>query len=361
MRSEPRFVLAFAATVLAACGSSSSPADPGASGGAGPGMGGAGGTGIGATGGSAGATGGSSGTTSAGGAGGGGATPASACAAWATTFCAKISMCTKLVDLAYGDLTICAKDVAESCLAKLTADGSSVTVANQESCTAAYKTATCADVDAGVSACVEPPGKRPPGSPCLESSQCDSKSCAHDPASTSSCGKCAKLVGVGQPCGPGVGTCDGDNFCGTNGCYKPTPAGGACYSDAQCATGLSCGVSGGPCHTSGLIGEACGPKIDDCNFAKGAVCNPGSAKCEAATFAFKSGDKCGFDSSNGHRTVCGAGLSCSNNGDIKLGLCQKATLAEGQSCTVGSGSPSCEHSLVCVGGVCSLPSKVSCN
>jgi hypothetical protein len=341
-------------------GASGSGGSSGPQAGVGGSSGGAGGTastggaaGSGGDAGAAGAAGGDGGPTEG---GPGSVTPEDACHRHATALCAKLSQCASLVAVQYGTAPDCVTAMQSDCLRGFAAS-QGWTAAKQAACTDAVSSGTCDVIYHSPTAC-QHTGSGAAGSACLSDVDCtEGSSCYAQTGAKTACGVCTKVAKEGESCA--AAPCAEGLRCNTTGtCYVPAKAGEGCFAGKLCGFPLVCGQTGDPCHAPKPLGATCGPTVDDCDQLNGVHCNPASHTCTATLIATTLGDHCGYDSTNGNNTFCGAGLRCSSN-DFKLGLCNR-TGTIGQTCQLdANGNDPCAAGLYCV-GTCQLPDKATC-
>lgn len=261
------------------------------------------------------------------------------------------------------------------CVGSMSLPGSGMTGDLLQACASAIVTG-CGGPSSAAQAC-DVAGTLAGGAACNESFQCLSGSCFRsapvgDAGLSTTCGQCQPLARLGEPCsGPCAdGTCD---------YTKPTPtcvavtrgdAGAACDGlSLQCSGGLYC--TGSTCAPLPAAGAACGPNGE---------CAPPTA-CVARTCALPGGVGaiCGVDQD------CAAGLGCSAAteacGEIQwagagqpcggltrclVGDCAGDTMTcptvldDGQACSTGDLSTTCDTFAKCVGGACVAEDSVVC-
>ncbi len=155
----------------------------------------------------------------------------------------------------------------QACENLLKLPGVTITFEKFDTCTTAAEDAGCSQSEAELAACTFR-GSLPEGGACNNGYQCQSGKCS---ASVSGCGTCIRTIAEGASCGDSaacaIGTACESGICtkvtfgsagapcddlavqcssglcdpGTNTCdayVAPSPAGGACQSNSECATGL---------------------------------------------------------------------------------------------------------------------------
>jgi hypothetical protein len=286
--------------------------------------------------------------------------------------------------------------VEQVCQNELALPGNSVTGSNLEACVSAVASATCRQ-NQTPSACQLPPGTKPAGAACNESTQCQSYSCSMGASGTSStgCGTCAAAIADGDPCGGTIlGQCGQNSACdisltsGTGTCKAFTygNAGDTCDGfAAQCSQGLYCDTTKKQCAATLGAGATC-TGTEACTWPL--ICTGTmSLKCESPASA---GEACSGDSD------CASGLGCSNAvppsttgacgavtwvsggqtcGSLvrclvgtcpfdtmtgkTAGTCPKV-LNDGQACDPTDTTETCDVGASCIGGKCVLEDSVVC-
>jgi hypothetical protein len=261
------------------------------------------------------------------------------------------------------------------CQSGVALPGSGLTDGTLEACASAVESAGCA---AGpVPAACNITGTLPAGAACNQDFQCQSGGCFQsltpgEAGASDSCATCLPIAQLGQPCTtvcPPGATCD--HSMATPTCVQVMlgDAGATCDGQAlQCGTGLYCNNSatcavlpaaGQPCTTNGLcaapaacVGPTCEPPGAtgstcevDFTCAAGLGCGAASQTCGAVTWA-SAGQPCGD-------------LVRCLVGDCNGGICS-TVIADGQACTVGDTSSTCDTFAQCQGGTCVLQDSQVC-
>jgi hypothetical protein len=292
--------------------------------------------------------------------------PDKACADLASAFCGKINECAAIfIQQAYGDVTTCSTRVKTSCLNTLSAPGTGITPAKEESCVQAVHGATCDDVvdHNAPTACQAVGGTLAAGAACGDSSQCQSAYC--NLGTDGTCGACAAARSAsGGPCNRdddcayGSVCTMGGATAGTTGgtCTTPVAMGGTCDSTHPCKTTLAC--KNGTCTTPDAAGVSC--MTGSCDAFAGLYCPVGfgSAQvCSMLGFAGP-GEACGVI--NGNLVICSGGGNCQGATLTVAGKCQ-APAADGAACDDTAG-PTCLPPAVCSSAkVCTVPTPSSCH
>jgi hypothetical protein len=196
-------------------------------------------------------------------------------------------------------------------------------------------------------ACQLVPGARENGQACDSDGQCASTRCAR--SSSSACGVCTLLGGIGDPCAVD-GDCSSGAICGGGSCRKPGGLDASCDAAQRCAYPLACAA--GHCVEPLAFGAACTYAADGCSRYHGLLCGA-SSPCEPWLIG-SSGQACN-QTKNGW-AACSGGSTCvkTGEGDTCMG-----PLEEGSQCNPDRG-PFCLAPAQCLGGVCALASAVSC-
>jgi hypothetical protein len=241
----------------------------------------------------------------------------------------------------------------KACTNDASLPGSGLTAANLSACLHALEGAppACAS---------EPPectvaGTLQGGAACNGDVQCASGVCNVSitaGAPVPFCGACLPV----PVCGAGKTPCAVGTFCnGTADTASCQPivygkAGDACDNAfAECATGLTCdftGASGGTCVVPAPMGGAC---------TSGNECLVGACAqgvCVTPTYG-KAGDPC-----NGNDQRCLVG-SCAISGSGISGTCP-TVIADGQPCTLGDPTTTCDTESECANGVCAGLDSMIC-
>ncbi len=282
------------------------------------------------------------------------------------------------------------------CQDGLALPGNGATAASIESCASALTATGCANLD--IPECSFQ-GSLTDGSPCNDASQCQSGDCATSTATTgdgggssASCGTCAAGVAVGQPCATGD-TCVYGSVCAVAGAgYACTvvaygDVGAACDGlSAECNTGLYCDFQAQQCASPAGAGASCtgtlgcapplvcsagatgtaatcqdaagagGPCQTDQDCAAGLGCSTTTSQCTAVTWVAQ-GKPCGG------AVLCLVGacpLTHGSGGPGGTGGTCPVVIGDGQPCTRGDASQTCDTFSACTGGVCVQPDSVTC-
>jgi hypothetical protein len=284
----------------------------------------------------------------------------------ATALCAQFSSCSAFfIQSEFGDVTACAAAFKASLLNTLSAPGTSLTPTRLESCAQAIAGIACDDALGHnlPAACQATAGQLANGTPCGDSSQCQSAYCNKPRNMT--CGAC------GAPPTTGA-TCDIDDDCPVgNVCFKG--AGATAGSSGTCvvqgASGAACDDTQHPCKatltckngtcaapdTTTCTARSSGDLFGTCNTLGGEYCDPRTHTCAAVGMA-ATGQACLLV--NGGVTLCSSNGTCSAPPGTS-GTCAAAA-APGASCDATNG-PKCLQPSVCQGGVCVTPSAANCH
>ena len=200
-------------------------------------------------------------------------------------------------------------DAAEECLALSKAPGSFVTPAWLTACAARLQGLSCEYFPNDTCECNEDArvGTLPDDSPCAAGGQCASGYCYGSGLESTSCGKCAPLIPVGESCGAIAPTCVRNSRCAfpSNTCLAVTivKEGESCVNPdprkyLECDRGLRCdvntaGTGSRVCKKLGGLGDSCG------------ACG-GFLRCLSGTCQLRAleGGACGV------RDDCAPGLTC---------------------------------------------------
>jgi hypothetical protein len=317
----------------------------------------------------------------------------SACDDSAKARCTQNDKCTNNVanKNKYGDEATCESRLTAQCVKNLGATGTGATPATVESCALAIPMETCSAYlgNDPADTCLPPMGTVANGAACGLSAQCASTYCqipAH-----ASCGTCADVPKVGDPCGP-TGECGARNGlqCVNDTCVAQGALNAPCDKDNPCGPDLTCvgakAAAKGTCAAPiAMVGAACDPNKatgPGCDLTQGLYCSPATKHCVAVTFA-SDGQACGEVS--GGLVICQAGTciipSASADGGVdagiddggaeggtttpKEGTC-KALVLENQPCDT-TGGPFCMGPAKCVYasdastmGTCTLLDPTAC-
>jgi len=221
-----------------------------------------------------------------------------------------------------------AQAAIESCVATVTALGSTLSVADVTACSAQVRQSAC--LASGYPSCTgyeaaliypnhDRKGTLAPGADCFASAQCDSGHCSGSP---SECGHCERQRAIGESCEEAWDVCPDDSAC-TDGTCQPLGlrAGETCAFSGSCQASLFC--KAGVCAPLGEAGDSC----DGAGCAQGYSCTDSKCVALAAT-----GERC--ESANG----CVTGV-------CRAGRCTEPVygLAKGEDCSFGY----CQADLVC--------------
>jgi hypothetical protein len=278
------------------------------------------------------------------------------------------------------------------CADAIGAPGSGITDAYLDACTAALgKNPACT---VAVPECADPAGTLAVGAACGSDDQCASTHCAITSSSSGTdggasttvteCGKCGATVADGAAC-QATDTCVAGDSCTNGTCAKQTTSSGGtgalgapCQQDSDCATPNHCDFTQGVCAVPGVAGSSCFTAADcatglictsgeqcenpiasggqctggDC--AAGLGCDATSKKCTSITFAAQ-GAPCDRDAVLCDRGTCNIGGS----GGAQKGVCP-TIIADGQACTAGSTTTSCDDFAECVNGTCQIQNPADC-
>jgi hypothetical protein len=283
---------------------------------------------------------------------------ASACAAYASAFCAQDLACFPFYfkNGTFGTTQTCLDVVTTRCVDESSAPGSTWTVAQRIAC--ASTQTTCDAVWWNTPAPCRAPGTLPLGAPCMHDTQCASTLCGGK-ASYGACGTCqaAGALDAGcdrtqtdNPCAQGLvcaDVCQAPSFQGgpcpsseASRCVAPAAQGAACSDSSDCVGGLTC--IGLKCVQKQPTGQPCGWTLD---CAGEALCDNG--QCTAVTYA-TTGMPCS--------TTAQIGPPCLAQ-DLCVGQCARR-LGDGGTCTT---TQECSPGLTCAGGACKFVAASSCH
>jgi hypothetical protein len=273
------------------------------------------------------------------------------------------------------------------CESALDLTGEVITASDLEACAQALKaTGGCARATNEPAACVFPNvGGLPGGSTCADDGQCSSGQCV--PSSGSNlCGGCAAATPAGQDCSASdctantvcVGTpavcqavnygsagdaCDsGANRCApgltcstvTMLCAVPAGVDAPCHTQSDCDSTLLCGPSTQVCQSRGTAGQSCATDAE-CVGSLGCVPDAqGQTQCGAVTWA-SSGQTCGGTV----RCLVGQCSVASGVAANSQGVCPDV-IPDGQPCSLGESSATCDVFSECTGGTCILGEMPGC-
>ena len=225
------------------------------------------------------------------------------------------------------------------------------TVESVEACVPLLRQATCTDLALGLGSQCLLGGLGAAGAPCSSASECASRSCS---GLAPGCGTCASVIAAGAACGTGVGSCISGTVChptthvcvagpisvahagGGEACdLKASPPIG-CQGDLMCEPTAS-GSSAGTCTALPKQGEPC-------RNTSGAQCAPGLS-CGISTTTGKREALCGDPPPCGTLT-CAATDYCFESPTVQINCRPYATL--GHACTNATGEQVCAPGSVCV-------------
>jgi hypothetical protein len=276
------------------------------------------------------------------------------CADFGTAWCAKFAGCEPLAaSELFPASAPCPQRLATYCALVLQSEtDTGWTNTALAACAASWNALSCADWVNDPQLLPGPacrvPGKRLAGASCSLDLQC----------STAYCG-----FGAGASCGQ---------------CGLPTPQGGACAADLDCAAGLACSSStGGACVPWGKLGDACddghpclntlrctagtcaarGGDRDvcadhsDCDATRSLLCNFTLHQCGPAV----GGDTCDSSQLDGKVRYCSGNGRCNSDNNT----CTKPA-ADGQPCSASGAL--CTFPAFCstTTNLCTLPAPVDC-
>ncbi len=272
----------------------------------------------------------------------------------ASAYCAKAAACAPAyVTLAYGTTAECEQRLSASLVPGLSANGSTETAAQVESCATAIASASCSDLLSRTlpAICTPTPGTLADGTACAEDSQCSGGRC-HIAAGTV-CGTCGEPSGAGTACSQDDDCANGMK-CGTaNACVAYGAMGATCDATHPCNPVYGCVA--GMCGAPGAVNAPC-TTSDACDQLNGIFCD--GTKCTSVAFA-PAAAACGLVS--GALTVCqGPGSFCQGEmAPTYRGTCV-AGAADGATCDATNG-PMCTAPATCVNGRCEVPDPTMCH
>lgn len=280
-------------------------------------------------------------------------TLATACAAYADAYCAKLVSCAAYtVKLLYGDVATCQAGIKAQCLVRGAAPGTGFGAAEFVACAKAESAASCAAfLNDDIHACHPVAGAVADNGRCGLPSQCQSASCQ---LTTGSCGRCVKAGAVGEgcsfnsPCGYGLSCASGK--CAAAGDVGAT-CGGAPGSTAPCKATLYCNA--GKCAAQLKLGDRCNASstVTECAASQGLFCDQTTSRCVARTLA-SAGEACGYS----------VGKQCAASGTCAGAMGGRKCLAAGQlgeMCNTASGL-GCISPGTCSSGTCAVFDPASC-
>jgi hypothetical protein len=253
------------------------------------------------------------------------------------------------------------------CQSGIALPGSGLADETLEACAQAVKSAGC--LAASLPAACTITGTLPAGAACNQDFQCQSGGCFQSLApgeagASDSCATCLPIAQLGQPCTavcPPGATCDRSMATPTCVQVMLGEAGAKCDGQSlQCRAGLYCNNSatcavlpaaGQPCTTNGLCAAAAA--------CVGATCEPPGATgstCEV-DFTCAAGLGCSAASQTcGDVTWASAGQPCGDLVRCLVGDCNGSTcptvISDGQPCTAGDPSSTCDTFAQCQSGTC---------
>jgi hypothetical protein len=299
----------------------------------------------------------------------GAATAQQACGDLAHAQCALMAQCDSVtMQSAWGgDVNACATELSTQCVNANSYPGTGATAASVEACASATSTASCTQYGLPIAGCSAPAGTLANGAPCSLGEQCAGGAC--HVTSVVTCGTCT------QKTPPQAGTCTLDSDCAagqvcTGTCVTPAGAGGACrpygglgQGQDGCQGTFYCAVSS---SVTGTVSGTC-------------TSLPGKGQpCAGQSFGTSSTTGC----ANG--LVCTAsagspnGATCDTPNYVALGAscAQTTAICKGGSCVGGvcvayaaAGSPcggltaaACGYGLYCTpSGLCAQAAvQVTC-
>ena len=286
----------------------------------------------------------------------------------AANLCSKLAECAPfLLEVAYGDVTMCTDRLTLTCTEQSLSVGSGMTEANLQHCADALDSATCNDVFANnVPSCTFH-GTLAAGATCGDNSQCASGFCANG---GNLCGVCADKGAAGAACASGSNDeCQTGLVCSSGKvCAQPAAVGAACDDTTQpCLTGSFC-TSAKTCASTVAVGQDCpGAYL---NFGNGTIClgkgTAASPQISTQIGTAAKGEPCGLAPGDGQPpTLCAPGsvAACTLvSGAIQLfgiptkGVCS-APIQDQYTCTA---SDVCMPGAQCISGTCQIPSGRYC-
>lgn len=284
------------------------------------------------------------------------------CTDLAAAYCAKIGSCAPFfIMLDYGTDANCRSRFHDQCVANGASPNSGDLGSNFEACASEAPGFTCDQLFADTlpAACLPVPGKGAIGDACTDSSQCQSTFCAI--GGDSSCGSCVSPPAAGDPCAAGSSCPDG-LACASGVCVAKGLAGASCAS-APCIGNLEC--FNDVCTALGAADQTCdinGKTAVSCDITNGLFCNPTTSKCTPIVPDATIGAACGFSTSTGLLTVCGATAYCkANTGSTSVGVCTLRA-ADGAACASDAilGVGPCTPPSSCIGGTCQQAIPSAC-
>jgi hypothetical protein len=282
---------------------------------------------------------------------------ATACAAWATAYCARKKECLRGLyerqDRGEADCVAKAFGSA-TCAELIAAHGSGLQPARIASCAAALETASCKRFEDHVygrplPACAASGGTLADSAVCWTDWQCASGRCTVDATSRDACGRCATRDPKAS-CTLDA-QCPGGQFCMGTCSSDWVEVDDTCDSTRRCAGDAFC--NGGRCTLPGIAGAACTGA--SCSSAKGFSCSIKTKTCIRQILSSVGGNCSIADSAGGPEAVpvCPGGLYCELRATSTTGIRACRVLpSAGSECGEGG---RCLFPDRCVDGICRTP------
>ncbi len=286
----------------------------------------------------------------------------------AMSVCGRYAACEPFwLQTAYGEESACETRLQPLYASILTAQGVLATLDQAEACASAKSALGCEEyLSNTVPTACQIPGSSPVGAACAHDWQCAGPQAHCKLASQASCGVCGRLAQTSGAC-LNDADCASGLVCGSSStCETPAPAGGACTSDADCVGTLTC--VGSQCTVPAGDGASCDDSTnyggeDGCDAAFDRISGLYCIGTCVQTQIGQAGGTCSYatpaDPQSNPNTVCANGQICDVGDAGRVGTCPSA-VADGQSCTMVIGSPSCLPPAVCSGGTCRLRDGSGC-
>jgi hypothetical protein len=278
------------------------------------------------------------------------------CAAYAAKFCDRVASCSPpYLVWVYGTTAACAQRFELQCQAEAVAPGSGVSAAAAMTCAAALDGASCDDLMADSVPACQVKGTLPAGAACGSGSQCASGFCRTP--ETAFCGKCDARGAEGSSCDSDA-ACQFPLLCSEAGrCAAPAGEGELCNESRPCKPGpLFCG-SDNTCHRPSGEGKACNrtgsAAYQPCET--GLICRPtANGTCRPLRLV-DPGLTCGISPTGSSVVLCNGSGSCVDDTCRLPGK-------DGEACTASplGDSGGCLPPALCLGGLCKLPDPASC-